>query len=85
MRIIFDEFVLSNVRTVTSQNGEVSTYVEGVELGGFIVSARVVGKALEGDLKVGSKVSLEFLDIEFLSRDKRVLSFVASDLKVLSS
>ena len=87
MRIIFDEFVLSNVRTVTSQNGEVSTYVEGVELGGFIVSARIVGKVLEPEFKnfIGEIVSLELSDIEFLSKDKGVLSVVASDASLLVS
>jgi hypothetical protein len=87
MRIIFDRFVVSNVRTFIRDEGNVFTYIEGVEVGGFIVSARIVGKVLEPEFKnfIGEIVSLELSDIEFLSKDKRVLSVVASDASLLVS
>lgn len=86
MRVAFDEFIISRVKTaVNHQTGDVATYIEGLEIGGFIVSGRVIGKALETELKdlVGSPIRGEFLGVDFLDRDRSVLALRASDFKVL--
>jgi len=86
MRAVFDEFIISRVKTeVNHQTGDVATYIEGLEIGGFMVSGRVIGKALETELKdlLGSVVRGEFVGVNFLDRDKSVLALRASDFRVL--
>ncbi len=82
MRIVLEPFVLSSVKTGISKNEEVVTYIEGVEVGGYMVSARVVGKAYEPDLKpyLGNSLSLILDGVDFLSRDGRTLSVRCSNV-----
>jgi len=82
MKIGFDAFVLASVRTGMSKNEEVVSYIEGVEIGsGFMVSARVVGKALEPELKdhLGRSLGMVFEGVDFLDRQGRNLTIRASD------
>ena len=82
MKIGFDAFVLASVRTGMSKNEEVVSYIEGVEIGsGFMVSARVVGKALEPDLKphLGRSLEVVFTGVDFIDRQGRNLTIRASD------
>ena len=87
MRIIFDNFIVGSVRTSVNQQGEVSTYIQGVEVGSFMVSLRIVGKALEIDLKdlQGLPLRIEVSGINFLNREGSVLNIRAEDFKVLDT
>ena len=87
MRVIFDNFIIGSVRTSVNQQGEVSTYIQGVEIGSMMVSLRVTGKALESDLRdlQGLPLRVEVVGIGFLNREGSVLNIRAEDFKVLDT
>jgi len=87
MRVIFDNFVIGNVRTSVNRDNEVSTYIRGLEIGSMMVSLRVVGKALETDLRdlQGLPLRVEAVGIGFLNNENGVLNIRCEDFRVLDT